>query len=97
MFSMLTLTVEQSDWLGERISDAAGNSKGGRPSADKWRFVWGIFCIVDHAAKCKDLPREFGCKRTVHRWFRKWGYNGVFENIMRQAGHCVEVRGGYLL
>jgi transposase len=52
---------------------------------------------LDNGAKWKDLPRRFGPKTTVHRWFQTWVRNGVFENIMRQAGRCVEERGGYRL
>ena len=97
MSVMLTLTDEQLDWLVERIPDAPRSAKGGRPSADKCRVVQGIFWILDNGAKWKDLPRKFGCKSTVHRWFQKWVNEGVFENIMRQAGRCVEKRGGYRL
>ncbi len=97
MSIMLTLTDEQLDWLVERIPDVPRSPKGGRPPADKCRVVKGIFWILDNGAKWKDLPREFGSKSTVHRWFQKWVRDGVFENIMREAGRCVEERGGYRL
>ena len=45
----------------------------------------------------KDLPKRFGSKSTVHRWFQKWVKDGVFETIMRDAGRCVEERDGYRL
>lgn len=53
--------------------------------------------MLDNGAKWKDLPRRFGSKSTVHRWFQTWVQHGVFENIMRQAGRCVEEQGGYRL
>ena len=53
--------------------------------------------MLDNGAKWKDLPRAFGSKSTVHRWFKKWVEQGVFENIMRDAGTCVEERDGYKL
>ena len=92
---MLTLTYEQLDWLVERIPDPLISPKGGRPPADKRKVVRGIFWILDNGAKWKDLPKQFGSKSTVHRWFQKWVREGVFEGIMLEAGRCVEERDGY--
>jgi transposase len=94
---MLKLTDEQLDWLLERIPDSPKSPKGGRPAADKRKVVRGIFWMLDNGAKWKDLPRRFGSKSTVHRWFQKWVRDGVFEAIMRDAGRCVERRDGYRL
>ena len=93
----MQLTEEQLDWLAERIPDAQKSPQGGRPAADKRRVIRGIFWILDNGAKWKDLPRSFGSKSTVHRWFQAWVRDGVFENIMREAGRCVEEKGGYRL
>ena len=93
----LKLTDEQLDWLAERIPDAAKSPLGGRPSVDKRKVIRGIFWILDNGAKWKDLPRRFGSKSTVHRRFQRWVHNGVFERVMRDAGRCVEERGGYRL
>ncbi len=92
---MLQLTNEQLDWLCERIPDPPKNPKGGRPPLEKRRAVQGIFWILDNGAKWKDLPREFGSKSAVHRYFRKWVIDGVFKEIMREAGRYVEERDGY--
>ena len=94
---MLTLTDEQVDWLCERIPDPTISPKGGRPPANKRDIIRGVFWILDNGAKWKDLPAQFGSKSTVHRWFKKWVDAGVFERIMRDAGKCVEDRGGYRL
>jgi transposase len=94
---MLTLTDSQLDWLLERIPDPPRSPKGGRPPVDKRKVVQGIFWILDNGAKWKDLPAEFGSKSTVHRWFRKWVEDGLFERIMRDAGRFVEERDGYKL
>ncbi len=51
----------------------------------------------DNGAKWKDLPRRFGAKRTVHRWFTKRTREGIFERILQRAGRLVEQRGGYKL
>lgn len=92
---MMRLTDEQLDWLIERIPESPVSPLGGRPSADKRKIVRGIFWMLDNGAKWKDLPRRFGSKSTVHRWFQKWTRDGVFEQVMRDAGRCVEEGGGY--
>ena len=94
---MPTLSGEQLDWLCREISDAERSALGGRPPADKRKVIAGIFWGLDNGAKRKDLPVEFGRKRTVHRWFRKWVEGGVFESLTQQAGRCVEERGGFKL
>ena len=94
---MLTLTDEQLTWLLERIPDPQKNPKGGRPPEEKRKVVQGIFWMLDNGAKWKDLPRRFGAKSTVHRWFQKWVADGLFEAILRDAGRCVEERDGYRL
>lgn len=93
----LILTEEQLNWLVERIPKPRQNPLGGRPPADTRKVVRGIFWILDNGAKWKDLPRPFGSKSTVHRWFQRWVADGVFESIMRDAGRCVEQRGGFRL
>lgn len=93
----MQLTDEQLEWLAERIPDAPRSERGGRPPADKRKVIRGIFWILDNGAKWKDLPRRFGSKSTVHRWFQAWVRDGVFERIMREAGRFVEDKGGYRL
>lgn len=94
---MLTLTDEQLDWLSERIPDHKLSPKGGRPPVDKRQAIAGIFWILDNGAKWKDLPKRFGSKSAVHRWFTQWVADGVFEALMREAGQCIEERDGYKL
>lgn len=94
---MLTLTDEQLDWFAERIPDHPRHPDGGRPPVAKRNAIAGIFWMLDNGAKWKDLPRRFGSKSAVHRWFTKWVTEGVFEAVMREAGRCVEERDGYKL
>lgn len=94
---LLQLTDEQLDWMGEHIPDALRSPKGGRPPADKRRMLQCIFRILENGAKWKDLPWEFGVKRTVHDWFLRWAKAGFFDQLMREAGRCVEQRDGFKL
>jgi transposase len=94
---MLKLTDAELEWLDQRLPALAPNPKGGRPPMDKRTALRGIFWILDNGAKWKDLPKEFGSKSAVHRWFQTWVSQGVFEAIMRDAGRLVEERGEYRL
>lgn len=94
---MLELTNDTLDWLCQEIPDWKPSPKGGRPAAQKRQVIQGIFWVLDNGAKWKDLPAEFGSKSTVHRWFRRWVDDGVFEQIMRKAGATMEERGQYKL
>ena len=93
----MRLTDEQLDWLCDRVPDAPRNRLGGRPPTCKRNVIAGIFWILDNGAKWKDLPRRFGSKSAVHRFFQHWVREGVFESIMRDAGRLVEDRGAYRL
>jgi transposase len=81
----------------EQIPDAPRSPKGGRPPAPERQMLQGIFWILDNGAKWKDLPRQFGAKSTVHDWFLRWAKAGVFDRLMREAGHCVAERDGFKL
>ena len=94
---MLGLTDDIRNWLLERIPDAPVNPKGGRPPLDRAKVLGGIFWILDNGAKWKDLPRAFGAKSAVHRYFQRWVRNGVFERMLRDAGRVVEERDGFRL
>lgn len=94
---MLRFSKEQIDWFLARIPVSEPNLKGGRPEADRRKTLEGIFWMLDNGAKWKDLPRRFGSKSTVHRWFQIWTQAGVFETIMQDAGRLVEERDGFKL
>ena len=93
----MRLTEQQLEWLAERVPDAPVSPRGGRSAIDKRSALRGIFWILDNGAKWKDLPRRFGSKSAVHRWFSLWVREGVFGNIMRYAGQLVEERDGFRL
>ncbi|MFN7374111.1 MAG: IS5 family transposase [bacterium] len=93
----MRLNEQQLEWLAERVPDAPVSSRGGRPALDKRRAQRGIFWVLDNGAKWKDLARQFGAKSSVHKYFTMCVRDGVFENIMRDAGELVEERGGFRL
>ena len=68
----MRLTDEQLEWLARRVPDASVSLKGGRPAMDKRHALRGIFWILDNGAKWKDLPRRFGGKSSVHKYFTLW-------------------------
>ena len=94
---MMKLMEEHLDWICDQIPDATVSPKGGRPAVSKRNALRGIFWILDNGAKWKDLPREYGSKSSVHRWFTRWVQDGLFEKLMRKAGRVVEERGEYRL
>ncbi len=94
---MLRLTKEQLDVLEALVPDHKPSPKGGRPPINKRKALAGIFWLLDQGAKWKDLPKRFGSKSRVHRWFLRWVREGVFEKLMRAVGRLVEKQGRYRL
>lgn len=94
---MLRLSEDELDLLESLVPDFEPNPKGGRPPIKKRQAIAGIFWILDNGAKWKDLPKRFGSKSSVHRWFLRWVKEGVFERIMRAVGQVVEEQGSYRL
>jgi len=83
--------------LATQILDPPRSPKGGRPPADKHKVLAGTFWMLDNGAKWKNLPRRFGSRSTMHRWFQRWVRQGVFQRIMQRAGRRVEQRRPYRL
>ena len=94
---MLTLTDDQLDVLQSLVPDFEASPKGGRPPINKRQALAGIFWVLDNGAKWKDLPKSFGSKSSVHRWFLRWVKAGVFEDIMRSMGRLVDEEGHFRL
>ncbi len=90
---MRYLTDQQLNWLSNVIPNPPVSPKGGRPPANKRQVIEGIAWIITTGAKWHELPKEFGSKSTVHRWFKKWIKQGVVEHLLAQLGRCIETRG----
>jgi transposase len=94
---MLTLSEAQLDVLEALVPDHEPSPKGGRPPIDKRLALAGIFWVLDNGAKWKDLPKTYGSKSSVHRWFPHWVKKGVFEELMRAMGALIEEDGRFRL
>ncbi len=87
--------MNKLEWLTSR-PDATGLPSG-RPAMNKRLALRDSLQVLDNEARWKDLPRHFGSKSSVHKYFTLWTRAGVFENIMRDAGELIEERDGYRL
>ncbi len=90
---MLTLSEEQLDILEDLVPDFAPSPREAASGSE----TAGIFWLLDNGAKWKDLPKQFGSKSSVHRWFLAWVKARVFEDIMWSMGRLVEEEGHYRL
>ena len=57
----------------------------GRPPLDPRKVLEGILFIIDSGAQWRLMPKEYGSKSAIHRTFRKWIREKVFEKIMYEA------------
>jgi transposase len=57
----------------------------GRPRADDRRSIEGILYVLLTGCRWQDLPREYGAPTTVWRRLKRWGEEGVWERIWREA------------
>ena len=94
---MLILTDSQLGTLCKLVPDFQPSPKGGRPPVSKRQALAGIFWILDNGAKWKDLPKTYGSKSSVRRWFSRWVKDGVFETLLQALGRFVEEQGRFRL
>lgn len=78
----------------ELIEDIFGEpAETGRPRADRRNVVDGSFWILRTGAPWRDLPERYGKWKTVHDLFRRWSYDGTFDEILRRLRRgMVDVR-----
>lgn len=54
----------------------------GRPPTDWRRVLNGIIFRMRTGCQWDQLPKRFGSKSSVHRWFQRWCQAGVMARIM---------------
>jgi transposase len=58
---------------------------GGRHPMEPRKVLQAIFYVLRTGIQWKALPKEFGAASSIHRYFRFWCEQGLFE-AMRAAG-----------
>lgn len=73
--------LNDSQW--NKIKDALPGKAGdpGRSGVDNRRFIEAVMWVARNGARWRALPAEYGHWNTVHRRFRRWSRNGVWQMI----------------
>ena len=61
----------------KQYRNARGQGRPGLPA----RQVLGIFSVLRTGCQWKEVPREYGCGSSIHRYFQEWREAGFFEKI----------------
>ena len=67
--------------LSPVIKEAVG-IRGGSNANDNRVFVNGCFWVLRTGAPWRDLPSQYGKFGSVHKRFKRWCDNGVWERIL---------------
>lgn len=74
--------VTDREWNAIRVFlPKERTGKPGRPWADHYRTLNGIYWILSTGAPWRDLPPEFGAWQTVYKRFRRWCEIGLWHRI----------------
>lgn len=82
-----TCEISDSDWevienvLPEEIYKGQG-SLGGRPNADLRLIFCGILYFVRSGCQWDLVPKYYGARSTLEKYFAKWTQSGAFEQLM---------------
>lgn len=70
----------------DRIKDSLPGVSGsvGRPVEDNRRFVEGVIWVGRNGGRWRSLPREYGNWSTVHKRFKRWSDQGVWQMIFNE-------------
>lgn len=74
------VSAEHWDIVGPLLPSERG--RGCRPSHDNRRFFNGMLYALRTGLPWRDLPAEYGNWNSVHRRFRRWCAQGVFDLIL---------------
>jgi len=70
----------------ESLFSSTKKTKVGRPTTcDHRQALEGIMFVMYTGCQWKALPKEYGCRSTVHGKLMKWCKMGVFEKIMSKS------------
>jgi transposase len=74
-------TLNDTQW--NKIKDILPGkvSDPGRSGFDNRRFIEAIMWLGRNAARWRALPPEYGNWNSVHRRFRRWSRNGIWQVI----------------
>lgn len=82
--------ISDRDWemikkvLPEEIYTGLG-SWGGRPHADLRRIFAGILYFVRSGCQWDLVPRVYGARSTLEKYFSKWVIAGVFDRLITES------------
>lgn len=70
----------------DRIKDGLPGGSGcvGRPVSDNRRFVEGVIWVGRNGGRWRSLPCEYGKWSAVHKRFKRWSDNGVWQIIFNE-------------
>ena len=68
--------------------------KRGRPPKNHRLVLDGVFWIVRTGAQWRDLPDHFGNWSSVHRQFRRWTPNGLWDFLLEALNDTDAVAAG---
>ena len=54
---------------------------GGRPRSEGKKILTGIIYVLRTGSQWEEVPRKYGSKSTVHRYFQEWTEAGVFKKL----------------
>ncbi len=84
------LTDHQWDLIAPLLSGKAGSP--GRSGQDNRKTLEGILWVMRTGCPWRDMPDTYGHWNTVHRRFRRWAKNGVFDRIFEAANGDPDLR-----
>ena len=87
LWSVATKIIPESSFKGK-------GSCGGRPSANFRKVLTGIFYVLTTGCQWRKLPREFGPRSVVFKYYRSWVEIGVFEKIWNEALRAYDEKKG---
>jgi putative transposase len=74
--------ISKSLWSELKTIFSIKTATTGRPEFDNKTTLEGIFYVLYTGCQWNRIPKEYGCKSTVHGKFMKWCRMGLFKKLM---------------